>query len=136
MPSIEHALYWRRNTMGWKSFRGDEWWYSGPIGEVEAFCDGTTFRISAISSGLTKLREHVVYSFLLETHNRLKEFNIYLGYSAEMETVLRDLDRTGRLKFELNQSRYGKSFVINEVLQPAPKIEGKTPTNKKWWKPW
>ena len=122
--------------MTWKSFRGDEWWYSGPIGKVDGACDGRSFSIGSIPKGMHGYKKEVIHGFLFETFDRLKEFTIRLGWSREIESILVELEREGFVSYDLHKSKYGNTFIINNVDQMLAKEPPIEKVKKSWWRLW
>lgn len=104
--------------MSWESYRGDQWWYSGAIGRIEGYFDGSNLLLGKIKPDSIPLNKIVLHSFLFETVNRFKNCQVCLQGSQAINDLLGELKAEGLVDYFVPQAKYGNNVSFNSV-KPA-----------------
>lgn len=124
-------------NQGWKTHKGDEWWYENYWCEASAdrAADIVSVRFMKIAQG--QLNEKRLHEFLSLSQKNFEVESLLLNVSnTEVARILAGLAEKDILKIEKVTSSYSNVVRITK-LQTYGKIQdrSKAPKNS-WWKFW
>lgn len=122
--------------MSWESHRGDQWWYSGAVGRIEGYLDGSTFMVGAIKADSSSLDKEVMHSFLFATKRRFINCQVSLQGDRDVTSLLEELKAEGLIDYFVPREKYGDRVSLNSVSWPAWIGRCDGGSGKIWWRFW
>lgn len=124
-------------SQGWKTQKGDEWWYENYWCEASAdrAVGIVSIRFMKIAQG--QLNEKRLHEFLTLSQKNFEGETVLLNLSnTEVSRILASLVEKNIVEFEKFTSSYS-NFARITKLQEYEKIQTKTTAEKNnWWKLW